>query len=261
MKPHFTNYCIIATSLLIAQPSFGQIINGDFESGLAGWTYAMEGGKWTLGADYYETAVPAPLSPTELAYHIVTSPPSLGGNTFVGTQTLATGGNCGWLCGPENQKNSWSVSYTDSEGHLYYWWPNGSRATLSQSFFLGGGQSVTGQAQFETQDFVPFWYDHASVRVTGSGEDTEIWYANVTLAYQLDPNHSYYAITPWLDWAWTAPSDGIYTLILDEGNDDQLYSKGYFDNIAIVPEPSSFGLCSLAVVLGMWVRRRGHARV
>ena len=57
----------MAVFLAVARPNRAQIINGDFESGLTGWTPALYGGAWTT-APFPGTYVSAPINATELAH-------------------------------------------------------------------------------------------------------------------------------------------------------------------------------------------------
>jgi len=131
--------------------------------------------------------------------------------------------------------------------------------SVSQSFSLSAGVSLSGSALFITTDIQPL--DSAWVRILNAegAVIAQPWgnTSGVAAAAAFGTT-----VPEWSKWYWTAPSTATYTLQLgmttkDQDNDA---SYGFFDHVFIgpepVPEPTLTALGLAGVMAGLAMRRR-----
>ena len=101
--------------------------------------------------------------------------------------------------------------------------------TLTQVFSLNAGQTLKGSVGFSTTDYLPY-NDQGFLSVNG----TNIFSASVASVGN-------YGSTGWLDWSFTAPTAGNYTLSLGVRNslDSAAPSFAVLD-ASVVPEPGTW---------------------
>ena len=126
----------------------------------------------------------------------------------------------------------------------------GVYTTLSQSFTLSAGSTISGLWGFQSNDYAP--YDDKGYLAIGG----------VTLlASSVDALPSY-GSTGWLAWSYTAPTTGTYILSAGVANglDNNCASGVVLDGVQVtsVPEPASFALLALGLagLAAMRPRRR-----
>ncbi len=107
-------------------------------------------------------------------------------------------------------------------------------STLSQTFTLQAGQTLTGFAGFKANDYLPF-DDSAYLAINGS--------------HLLDWNVGSvgdYGSSGWTSFSFTAATAGDYTLELGVANhgDNSFPSTAVLDNVSLsaVPEPASWAM-------------------
>jgi hypothetical protein len=125
-------------------------------------------------------------------------------------------------------------------------------STLSQTFSLQAGQTLTGFAGFKANDYLPF-DDSAYLAVNGS--------------HLLDWNVGSvgdYGSRGWTSFSFTAATAGDYTLELGVANhgDNSFPSTAVLDNVSLspVPEAATWGMMVLGFGLaGVTLRTRRRA--
>lgn len=107
--------------------------------------------------------------------------------------------------------------------------PQNSNQTLTQVFALSAGQTLKGKVGFSTTDYNPF-NDDGFFSING----TNIFAASVGSVGD-------FGSTGWVDWSFTAPTAGSYTLQLGVRNnvDGGVPSVAVLDS-GVVPEPSTW---------------------
>lgn len=139
--------------------------------------------------------------------------------------------------------------------------------TLSQKLSLAEHDTVSGWAAFFNGDSDP--QDSAWVKILDAAGNVV---ANPWREYSgrlngCDLNSApYLGVTPWTQWQWQAPADGLYTVSLGvttSGNNN-FASYGFFDDICAqasspaVPEPSALALGATGTLLLAGRRLRGQ---
>jgi PEP-CTERM motif len=142
----------------------------------------------------------------------------------------------------------WQQQYVALFGHL----PAGAlqpdfTMTLSQDVYLHAGETIEGWGKLFTYDS-PGFADRTWVAINGA----TIWSLDLTDACVWNPvacrSQLSSSVSPWAEWSWVAPSDGLFTLELNLLNDDQAESSAYFSDIATVPEPSTLVLFAVGLL-------------
>jgi len=187
-------------------------------------------------------AAPALAGPTNLSFESDTLSGwhSNGGTAFV-TSTLSNSGG----------GNFEGAAEGDLFGVVEGGQGEGVYTTLSQSFRLKAGGTITGFAGFLANDYLPY-DDDAYVSVNGINLQT--W----DVAGVGD-----YAASGWIPFTFTADTAGVYTLelgVVNRGDNNQS-SQAVIDGVhltgAVVPEPASWALMVLGFgTAGMALRTR-----
>jgi hypothetical protein len=135
--------------------------------------------------------------------------------------------------------------------------------TLKQTVALAAGATISGWSFFYNGDYNS--QDCAWVKIfDASGQEV----ANPWCERSGGPREGdhcstpYLSATPWTQWQWETPADGLYTVTLGMSarGDDNCVSYGFFDDICVqaasppVPEPTGLTLCAIGALL-MAVRR------
>ena len=104
--------------------------------------------------------------------------------------------------------------------------------TLSQTFSLTAGETISGVVGFQANDYLPF-DDYADLNINGD----VLFSSNVGTVGD-------FGNSGWVPWSYTAPTAGSYTLTLEVANsgDDNLPSGAVLDSGSPVPEPSTWAM-------------------
>ena len=195
-----------------------QIMNGGFEDGFVGW------------------AVNHPNTASAL-YSYVT--PNLYTYSSVEGSALAA------LISPTRNP---------ATGTLPFWPPT---ITLSQTFSLDAGATLSGYSAFFTSVSSTQWNDSAWVWVSGPNVADTLWSIDVSSVWGTGKQ------SPWTYWSWVAPTDGQYTLTLNirSGDVSDYHSFALFDGItttsvSTVPDPGTFWLLSSGLIGLVGLRRK-----
>ena len=114
-------------------------------------------------------------------------------------------------------------------------------------------QIISGWSKFKSDDYLPFDYDMAYVRV-GGDIVWQKWIHDFTEPY------TGWRETLWENWTWKAPASGTYRLEFFSQGDDELDSYTYHKCISMtdkcnVPEPATIILTGIGL-LGIACFRR-----
>lgn len=122
--------------------------------------------------------------------------------------------------------------------------------TLDQTVTLAAGQTITGYAAFQANDYLPF-NDDGYVSIDG----VDVFASSVAAVGD-------FGNTPWTKFTFTAPTAGSYTIEAGVENDlDNADASDLLldDVTAGVPEPATWALMMLGVgMVGAGIRRRGQ---
>lgn len=103
--------------------------------------------------------------------------------------------------------------YTAPDGNYFAVVSGGcSTSTLAQTFVAHGGETLTGWAFFQANDYWPF-NDNGAVQlsVDGAGTTATVFSSSVGEVGS-------YGATPWQKWSYTFPADGQYTIAAHSSN-------------------------------------------
>jgi hypothetical protein len=103
--------------------------------------------------------------------------------------------------------------YAAPDGNYFAVVPAGcSTNALTQTFSAQAGQTLTGWAFFQANDYMPY-NDSGAVQlaVTGGGTTTTVFSSSVAEVGN-------YGATPWHQWSYTYPADGQYTITASSTN-------------------------------------------
>jgi len=84
--------------------------------------------------------------------------------------------------------------------------------TLSQSFTASAGDTLEGWSFFQSNDYLPY-NDSGSVTITGEGTSSTVFGSDVEAV------GSYTGSTNWVQWTYTFPASGTYTISVASSND------------------------------------------
>jgi len=191
-------------------------------------------------------ASPAFAGPTNLGFESDTLSGwhSNGGNAFV-TSTISNSGGGSFD----------TAAQGDLFGGITAGLGEGVYSTLSQSFALKAGGTITGYAGFLANDYMPY-NDDAYVSVNGVKLQT--W----DVAGVGD-----YGASGWIPFTFTATAAGIYTLELGVANrvDNNQSSQAVIDGVqvtgAAVPEPAGWALMVLGFGAAGTALRTGRRQI
>jgi PEP-CTERM motif len=126
--------------------------------------------------------------------------------------------------------------------------------SLSQEIYLTKGDYLSGSAAYYHHN--PFAGENSAwVKIYKNGAGiANPWYANgggYVSGYGTLPN-AWNTASPWINWGWTAPETGLYTLELAQqsmapGGVGTFADVVFFDNIS-VPEPSTMLLLGFGII-------------
>ena len=109
--------------------------------------------------------------------------------------------------------------------------------TLSQTFDLAAGDTITGWYALRTSD--RSYHDLAYGKITTGSGSSYLWQAEMPTPVIVGLN--WVGKTDWTEWSWTAPESGTYTLefgVANVGN-NSWSSTVYLDNITISAAPAA----------------------
>lgn len=167
-----------------------------------------------------------------------------------------TGDTAGWTVSGDAGATTAIGGFTATSGSWFGYVQSGTQdvyQTLTQVVSLTAGQILKGKVGFSTTDYNPF-NDDGFFSING----TNIFAASVGTAGD-------YGSTGWVDWSFTAPTAGSYTLQLGVRNqlDGTVPSVAVLD-ASVVPEPATWVMmiAGFAMVgLGARGRDRNVSRV
>jgi hypothetical protein len=113
--------------------------------------------------------------------------------------------------------------------------------TISQTFNMTAGQTLSGAAAFLAHDYLPY-DDNAYAAITGTSGSKTLFSADVALTGD-------YGSTPWTYWKYTADVTGPVTLTyaVENYGDNALDSEGLFDTSTVPDAGSTSALLGLAL--------------
>lgn len=143
-----------------------------------------------------------------------------------------TGDTTGWTVSGSAGATTAVGGFTAATGNWFGYVQSGAEGayqTLTQVVSLGAGQVLKGKVGFSTTDYNPF-NDDGFFSING----TNIFAASVGSVGD-------FGSTGWVDWSFTAPTAGSYTLQLGVRNnvDGGVPSVAVLDS-GVVPEPSTW---------------------
>jgi hypothetical protein len=168
-----------------------------------------------------------------MALAAVTTAPALAGNNDFETGELSY-----WTVNTPFSGATDSYGYAPISGLYFAYIDSGLGmnvySTLSQSFALNTGQTISGYAGFRTNDYLPY-NDDAYLAINGTS--LLAW----SVASVGDGGSS-----GWTHFSFTAPTSGNYLLELGVANrvDNNVSSTAVLDGVRIdgVPEPASWAM-------------------
>lgn len=127
--------------------------------------------------------------------------------------------------------------------------------TASQVFTLAEGEALLGSAFFYNGD--PTGQDSVWLRVFDANNlMIATLFAGETGSGAVPTRTiNYRTATPWFDWSWIAPTDGVYTLMVGVTTrpDNTFASVIGVDNVRQTPEPAGLALCAAMIVaFSLW---------
>ena len=178
-----------------------------------------------------------------------------------------TGDLTGWTPNPAglvsvvNSYQSYGPVFTPVEGNYFAVLSAGAGTntytTLSQTFTATAGQTLSGNAFFQANDYIPF-NDDGYVKIIENGQ--VLFTSNVAAVGN-------YGNTPWTPFSYTFTSGGSYTIQAGVENtlDNSLSSVLGLDNVKLgvsaVPEPATIITSGLACLVGLgYASRRRKAK-
>jgi|SRR5271157_166187 len=237
-----TTVVFLAISILfLSGPAHADLINGGFETGdFTGWTVLLPPA--FPPADGYQRWLNQP----EGQANVVSSQRVYDYNTFptyfpVDGQYFAEISSALYPAlagGPVITSLSQEI-YLRKGDYL-----SGSAAFDNHNWYYGGDEAWVGIYEDGTEIATP-WYAYSSSLSMGQGHLGYVsGYGNLPTAWN--------TASPWVNWGWTAPEDGVYTLELAQqsvvpGGADSFASTVLFDNIS-VPEPSTVLLLGFGII-------------
>jgi len=123
--------------------------------------------------------------------------------------------------------------------------------TVSQTFTLNAGQTISGAAGFFADDYLPYSdYGYATI-VIGSGLTT-LFSANIASVGGQN------GTTGWVPWRYTASSSGSYTVTygVSNGGDNSYASHAFFDGASVPDSASTIAMLGMAVSGLAFIRRK-----
>jgi hypothetical protein len=186
--------------------------------------------KFAAAAAPIAVAAPALAGPTNLGFESDTLAGwmSNGGDAFV-TGTISNSGGGSFDAAAEG----------DLFGGTTAGLSEGVYSTLSQSFTLRAGGTITGYAGFLSNDYTPY------------NDDAYVSVNDIKLLTWDVAGVGDYGASGWIPFTFTATAAGVYTLKLAVANrlDNNQSSQAVIDGVqvsgAVVPEPASWALMVL----------------
>jgi hypothetical protein len=143
-----------------------------------------------------------------------------------------TGNTSGWTVNGAAGATTAIGGFTPATGNWFGYVQSAQQGvyqTLTQVVTLGAGQVLKGKVGFSTTDYMPY-NDNGYFRINGQN----IFAASVSSVGN-------YGSTGWLDWSFTAPAAGNYTLRLGVRNQGDSAAPSYAVlDAGVVPEPGTW---------------------
>lgn len=225
---------VFLISMSVAAPVFADLINGSFES--------ADFSGWNLSAVWDNPPYPSyPYPPATIPIFDQVNVES--GNAAAGGKFLLMDA----LQVP-------FISFTGPDGSTYELL-SGHKVILSQQFYAGKGQVLSGWSKFSSMDY-PNYADFAMVSVSQNSVANTLWSFNLQDYYDWgDTEFGEFFLagsnvfTPWYYWEWTIPQAAVYELRLMIYGDDELNSLAGYDGIKLspVPEPATVLLILIGI--------------
>jgi len=170
------------------------------------------------------------------------------------TQNLSSGGGQSVVSSHTGN----SSTYYATEGYYFALLQAGTQnvlSSISQTYYLGAGQTMTGFAFFDSADYLPY-DDYAIVAIYDSygALVATPFYSNVSTVGD-------YGDGAWTAWTFTAGTNDYFTVTMGVANilDSGYSSYAGFDDIIgsePIPEPATLALFGLGLVGVSLGRRR-----
>jgi hypothetical protein len=147
------------------------------------------------------------------------------------------------------------VHFVGPDGREYFWMHSHYTLSLTRNIRLGAGMTVSGWAEFGSEDWAGYG-DYAAVRVNGGN----VWRYDLNdLGTPMGgyPEDPFALRTGGLQhWSFTAPEEGVYSLSLSIYGDDQLDSWVTFGGMQVPDPGTSLFLLGIGVVGLLGLARR-----
>jgi hypothetical protein len=263
---HFVCRTVLAGLLFVlllpsARSAYAQVIvNGSFETqNIQGWTVTLSG---EILVDRYridssgnyesEHNIVYPYDVSTILQQYMQITPDVQYRIDAGVLNDSTRAKDGTSYVSLMGTYDFYVSWGMSDGYTYSY--NGyNPVRLQQTVHLLGGETLTGWLNYFER-----CYDDEHNRAYAYVNDTLVWDCrNPPLDPAVDWQWGDVRTTDWIQWSYTVPDEGDYTIAFDALPQCQFHGELLIDDVQVIPEPSSLALWSGFALAGcLFVRRK-----